>query len=292
MGRVTSVRDVTLDGPHGPLGVRVYAPEAPTGPGLVWLHGGSFAGGDLDMPEADWVARRFATHGVTVVSVDYRRAPLSGLGLPSSDPAQPDEGVHYPVASEEAAFAFEWSAGSDLAAGPWVLGGASAGGNLASGATLRLMSDGGVLPALVVLAYPSLHAVQPTPDAALRAALDADPDADRFGPEPLLRIYENYLGGPVTDAEIFAVPGLATAAELADFPPTVIVNSDVDELRVSGETFAATLRDAGAHVDVSTEPGTRHGHLNLPDDPAAMASVDRFAARILTRAGATRAMTE
>src|SRR4051812_10555493 len=94
-----ALEDRTLAGPHGPLGVRIYVPPAPAGPGLVWLHGGGFAGGDLDMPEADWVARQFAERGVTVVSVDYQRAPLPQawaemLGL------EPTGGVHYPIASE------------------------------------------------------------------------------------------------------------------------------------------------------------------------------------------------
>jgi len=77
------------------------------------------------------------------------------------------------------------------------------------------------------------------------------------------------------------VPGTATVDELARFPSTIMVNGDVDELRVSGEAFAATLRAAGVDVDVSLEPGTRHGHLNRPELPAATASVDRFAHSIL-----------
>ena len=64
-----------------------------------------------------------------------------------------------------------------------------------------------------MLAYPTLLAVQPAPDAELRAALDARPEADRFGPDAVRGMYENYLGGPVDDAPLAAVPGLAT-------PPT------------------------------------------------------------------------
>jgi len=271
----------TLEGPHGPLGVRIYTPEAPTGPGLVWLHGGGFAGGDLDMPEGDWVAQQFADRGIAVVSVDYRLAPLPQVWADAMGIERPERGSHYPVASEEAAFAFEWAVDSGLADGPWALGGASAGGNLAAGATLRLMHHDGPIPALAVLAYPTLHAVQGAPDAALRAALDANPEADGFGPAAVLGMYENYLGGPADGAEIFAVPGTATTADLAGFPPTIMINCEVDELRVSGEAFAASLAAAGTDVDVSTEPGTGHGHLNNPDQAAAAASLDRFAARIL-----------
>ena len=264
----THVSARVLDGPHGAVPVRVYASGAPVGPGLVWLHGGGFAGGDLDMPEADWVSQQFAQRGISVVSVDYALASAGG--------------VHYPVPSEEAAYAFRWAAAAGLASGPWALGGASAGGNLAAGTVLRLMQESGPVPTLAVLAYPTLHAVQPEPDAALRAALDVDPEADTFGPNAVRGMYENYLGGPVDDAELYAVPGRAAASDLVGFPPTIMITSEVDELRVSGEEFARTLGAAGVEVEYTVEPGTRHGHLNRPGEAAASASLERFARRILS----------
>jgi acetyl esterase/lipase len=273
--------DIVVAGPHGPLGLRVYAAPEPAGPGLVWVHGGGFAGGDLDMPEADWVAQRFAERGITVVSVDYALAPLPAAWAADAG-GSPRDGVHYPIASDEVEFAFRWAVDSGLAPGPWSLGGASAGGNLAAGAALRLVHGHGPVPALAVLAYPTLHAVQSTPDAALRAALDADPSADRFFPDAVRAMYENYLGAPVESADVYAVPGTATAAELVGFPATIMINGSVDELRVSGEDFARALRAADVEVDVSTEHGTTHGHLNRPEHSAAAASIERFAARILS----------
>lgn len=275
---MTTITDEILDGPHGALRVRIYRPVEPTGHGIVWAHGGGFAAGDLDMPEADGVARGLAAHGATVVSVDYRLAPL----------APGAEGVRHPVASEEVGFAFTWAAGAGLARGPWAIGGASAGANLAASATLRLRHTGGALPALVALAYPTLLAVQPEPDADLRAALDADPVADRFGPAVVHAMYANLLGGDPAEADVYAAPGLAGPDDLAGFPPVLMVNSDVDELRVSGELFAATLRRAGTDVEVVREPGTQHGHLNRPEEPAASVSIGRFAARLLALPPAAR----
>src|SRR6478735_3049347 len=88
--------------------VRVYPAREPNGTGLVWAHGGGFAGGDLDMPEADWVARSLATSGTTVVSVDYRLAPTpaswaAGIGV------EPRSGVHYPAASDDIISAWRWA---------------------------------------------------------------------------------------------------------------------------------------------------------------------------------------
>jgi acetyl esterase len=278
--------------------VRVYPADAaaarPT-PALVWAHGGGFVAGDLDMPEADWVARALAARGVTVVSIDYRLAV--------------DAAGRYPAGSDDVLAAWRWTTehAADLGIDPTrvVVGGASAGANLTAGAVLRALgapvthdSAGGTdrfpdaaveaapgsdapsagitpLPAGVFLAYPTLLAVQPAPDAALRAVLDANPAADRFGPVRVREMYEAYLGGPVEDAPLPAVPGRATPAELAGFPPVLMVNGEADELRVSGEMFAASLDAAGVPTEVVTEPGTEHGHLNRPDEPAASVTVDR-----------------
>jgi len=251
--------------------VRVYPAHAPGGAGLVWAHGGGFVAGDLDMPEADWVARSFAARGIPVVSIDYRLVA----------------GGHdvYPAASDDVLAAWSWavSAARDLGVDSdrLVIGGASAGANLVTGAVLRLLAGevpGLATPAAVFLAYPTLLAVQPDPDPALRTALDENPEADRFAPDRVREMYETYLGGPVENPPLPAVPGLARPADLAGFPPTLMVNDDVDELRVSGEAFGATLAAAGVVVEVVTEPGTEHGHLNRPDEPAASATVDRVVA--------------
>ncbi|MBN6190835.1 alpha/beta hydrolase fold domain-containing protein [Aneurinibacillus sp. BA2021] len=273
------IADRVLDGPHGALRVRLYTPASPTGAGLVWAHGGGFAGGDLDMPEADAVARAFAAHGIVVVSVDYRLAPMtpdwtSRLGSPERG------GIHYPVPHDEMVAAFRWAVSSPIAARGWAIGGASAGGNLAAGAALRLTHDGGPVPGLAVLAYPTLQAVQDAPTRELRALLDAQPDADVFTAAFVRGMYENYLGGPLDGADVYAIPGTAAPAQLAGFPPTIMVNDETDELRMSGEAFARALSAAGVDVDVSTEPGTTHGHLNRPDAPAFAATVERFAERL------------
>ena len=237
---------------------------------LVWAHGGGFVAGDLDMPEADWVARTFAARGITLVSIDYR---LVGDGW-----------GRFPAGSDDVLAAWRWTlAHADelgIDASRVAIGGASAGANLVTGAVLRLLghdpaTEAARLPAGVFLAYPTLLDVQPDPDAALRALLDSNPDADRFGPDAVREMYERYLGGPTRDAPLTAVPGRAAASDLAGFPPVIMVNGEADELRVSGEAFAATLVAAGTTVDIVIEPGTEHGHLNRPDEPAASVSIER-----------------
>lgn len=267
--------------------VRVYPAGAeasrPTA-ALVWAHGGGFAAGDLDMPEADWVARTLASRGVTVVSIDYRLASA-------------ERGNRYPAASDDVLSAWSWTLdhadelGIDQA--QLAIGGASAGANLVTGAVLRLLADpvSTPLPAGVFLAYPTLLAVQPAPDAALRGLLDANPGADRFGPASVRAMYETYLGGPVADAPLPAVPGRAEAADLAGFPPVLMINDEADELRVSGEVFAATLVEAGVPLELVVEPGTEHGHLNRPGEPAASDSIERVVRWFATLATLTTLRT-
>ena len=145
---------------------------APTCPCLVWLHGGAFRMGDLDMPEADWTARQICERaGAVVVSVDYRLC----VG-----------GVTYPVPHDDVVAAVRWVRDNAAALGidpdRISLGGASAGGNLATGAALRLRDDDGWVPAALLLAYTTFHAVVPPPSAVAGAAAGRDPAAAPLPP--------------------------------------------------------------------------------------------------------------
>ena len=74
-----------------------------------------------------------------------------------------------------------------------------------------------------------------------------------------------------------------------------MINDEADELRVSGEVFAATLAVAGVPLELATEPGTEHGHLNRPDEPAASDSIERvvrWIARLPTHHQTTLRITE
>ena len=248
--------------------VRIYSdPSAEASPGLVWMHGGGFAMGSVAMPEAHWVAETLASRGIVVISVDYRLAK---------------EGCRFPAPSDDVLTAWAWTRRNIMRLGidpeRLSIGGASAGANLAAGAVLRLDErPGSVLPASAVLVYPTLLATQPAPDAALRALLDENPDADRFGPAAVRSMYAAYLGDEVDAAPLAAVPGMAHEEHLARFPRTIIINAEIDELRVSGEQFARTLAAAERSVGVTTQPNTTHGFLNRPDERAASQAIHAVA---------------
>ncbi|WP_250032469.1 alpha/beta hydrolase [Paractinoplanes maris] len=273
-----STTERKIIGPHGEIPMRVYAPAAGERSihprrGLVWAHGGAFAGGDLDMPENDWVARQLAGRGVVVVTVDYRLSPLPD-GESSGAPAV--RRFPYPVASEEVTAAFVWATHSDSAvpAANWALGGASAGGNLAAGAALRLRDTGGPTPYALMLAYPVLHAALPPVPPELAARVRALPPPFNFSAEQVATMNLAYVQDPGALREAYAFPG---GHDVSGLPPTFILNGDADSLRASGQQFGAELAAAGVDVMVIREPGTSHGHLNDPNDPAAPRSITRIA---------------
>lgn len=258
-----AVHDRRIDGPHGDIPVRVYrAAGEPDPPALVWLHGGAFVGGDLDMPEADWVSRQLAARGITVVSVCYRLAI---------------EGVHYPIPSDDGLAAFEWvtSRTSELGidATRIAIGGASAGANLAAGIALRCRDGALTQPCTVVLAYPLVHAVPPEPTPRLATRLATLPPRIQQLNSRIGEINLNYAG----TVDVFDDPyAFAANSEVSGLPPVFVLNADTDMMRPSGEAFAAAIALAGGDVLVMYEPGTVHGYLNQPGSPTATRSIDRI----------------
>src|SRR3546814_4462479 len=201
----------TLNAADFDFRVRVYHADAPSGSVLVWLHGGGFIFGTIDMPEADDVARGLSEHGITVVSVDYTLAPhdvlkefpsLAGEHTPeqvaaylaAAGPRAP-----YPTASVQAAAAVSWahdnasSWGGDPARVS--IGGASAGGTLAASAAVRLRDAGGFKPASLVLVYPLLHAEVPETDDEMKAFLDRLQANATLPPGAVRALQEGYSGG-------------------------------------------------------------------------------------------------
>jgi acetyl esterase len=245
--------DTAVPGPHGPVPVRSYSPDGDgsSRPCLVWMHGGAFMMGDLDMPEADRTAREVcARAGAVVISVDYRLA----VG-----------GVHHPVPLDDCVAVVRWvrdtAASLGVDAERIAVGGASAGGNLATGAVLRLRDDDGWQPSWLIPAYGVFHPVLPRGSAELDALMSVAPDLLRFTPEQTAGITANYVGGPVETADGYAMPALA---DLAGLCPTLMVDAEYDDLRSSGELFAAALAAAGVDVRRHVAPGMMHGFVNLP----------------------------
>jgi acetyl esterase/lipase len=116
------------------------------------------------------------------------------------------------------------------------------------------------VPAALLLAYTTLHAVVPPASPSLAPLLDDVPRLLRFLPEVRRGITENYLGGPASLADGYAMPANAVLEGLC---PVLLVNSEYDDLRASAEVFAGQLAVAGVDVRQVLARGMLHGFLNL-----------------------------
>jgi len=245
------VADDRIDGPHGPVPVRRYRPldrSAGTGaPTLVWVHGGGFFRGDLDLPESDAVARALAERGLPVVTVDYRLGPLPGL--PWLGRGGPRGRRRAPHARDEIVAVLRHLHHETPSAG-LLLGGASAGACLAASAVATA-------PPLVglVLTYGFFHARLPR-DPAVRRLVRGH---RRLTHAPLLLDLSNraYAGGCPT--AVYPAPD-----DLGGFPRTLLIDAERDVMRASGERFADELADAGIEVERHVLPDSRHAFLNRP----------------------------
>ncbi len=118
-------RLLQIDGPAGPLSLRVIDPPEASRGVFLHIHGGGWTLGENDMQDPR-LGRLAGDTGLTVVSVGYRLAPESPY------PAGPDD-------CEAAAL---WLLGDEgqaaVGAGPLAIGGDSAGGHLAAVTLVRL----------------------------------------------------------------------------------------------------------------------------------------------------------
>lgn len=241
---VARVEDIEIDGPHGPVGLRIYTPEIPVAgvprPVFLFFHGGGFVIGSVE--SRDPQCRRIANAtGAIVVAARYRLAPEH----------------KFPVAHDDAWAATQWlcanagKIGGDPAR--IALGGDSAGGNLA--AVMCQQARDARLPPFVLQAL-----VYPTTDFGFTLDLPsyALRDEDFFLTRDQIAWYHQQFIPPETDMRD---PRLAPAlcADFGDLPPALIITAEFDPLRDDGAHYGDKLAAAGIPVEYRCYPGTIHG---------------------------------
>jgi acetyl esterase len=223
--------------------VRLYRPPVASGRALLYMHGGAFAIGDLDMEDAR--CRALAASGdCVVVSVDYRLTPEHP----------------YPTPLEDCRSVLEWMAGQsgelEIDQGRVAVGGCSSGGNLAAGLAIRCRDEGGPAIALQLL-------IQPVLDAALDSRSLARL-ANAGDMRHLRRMWDAYLNGPPETASACAAP--AVCRDLGGLPPAHIATAALDPLHDEAIAYARRLLDAGASVELHVWPRVSHAfELFAPD---------------------------
>jgi acetyl esterase len=250
---VADIRDTAVPGPGGDVPVRIYRPNEKDGqPILIYMHGGGWLSGDLDMVEEN-CRELSARADCLVVSVDYSLSPAH----------------KFPVALEEVHAVATWVAANAEALGGdarrLAIGGESAGANLAASECLMARDGDGPEFVLQLLIYPVL-----------------DPDMDRAeirdAVDPILSaglvaaMWRQYTDGDADLRNPLAVPLLAES--LAGLPPAMIVSAATDPLRFEGEAFAAALSEDDTEATYRLYDGTFHGFFGLPHPNAAPAMDD------------------
>ncbi|WP_256686398.1 alpha/beta hydrolase [Halococcus qingdaonensis] len=245
---VGEIKEFSIEGPGGPLPVRVYAPETGTEPYGVFVtfHGGGWVVGGLDTH--DPVCRALANAvECLVVSVDYRLAPEHP----------------FPAAVEDCYAATEWAVDyADELGGDGervAVGGDSAGGNLAAAVTLVACDRDGPELCHQSLVYPSVNS------PSLQEFDSYEENAEGYLLERASAewYYERYLDQPTDARNAYAAPLMAR--DLSGLPPATVITAGFDPLRDEGIAYADRLDAAGVPVTHECFEGMIHGFLNLVD---------------------------
>ncbi len=260
---VAAVDEHTFDGPGGPLTVRLYRPSPePDLPVLVYLFGGGWTLGSIDT--ADGIARSLANASGCVVAVPgYRLAPEA----------------KFPAAVHDCVATIRWVAEHanelGLDATRMMVGGDSAGGNLAAASTLMLRDAGG--PKLVgqLLVYPNTDYLAET------VSMNDNADPWLFNRTSVAWYWGHYLTDSADGHDPLASP--LRAPDLAGLPPAMVITAEFDPLRDEGEAYAARLAESGVPVTARRFDGVMHGFF------AMAGTLDAGALAISAAAAALRA---
>ncbi|MET3291861.1 UNVERIFIED_CONTAM: acetyl esterase [Brevibacillus sp. OAP136] len=247
--------------PDTDIRIRIYTPEG-TGPFplFVYYHGGGWVIGDIEMTDAScrMIANR-TSH--VVVSVDYRLAPEHKFPTPVND----------------AYAALQWvqqnAAELNANASKIVVGGDSAGGNLAAVVAMKARDEQGPAISAQILIYPVTN-------------LDFNTSSYQsfqkgFGLDRELMIWfgQHYLADEADSRHPYVAPLLAD--DFSNLPPAIVITAENDVLRDEGLAYADRLQAAGIKVESLCEAGLVHGYFSnllvFPDRiKAAIAKIAQF----------------
>jgi monoterpene epsilon-lactone hydrolase len=248
------VRKVDVfDAMMGGVPVRVFEPPAAKkrhDGTLVFFHGGSYIFGSSRTTHADTIARLALECGIRIVAPEYRLAPEHP----------------FPAQLEDALAVFDAVVADGT--GPVLVGGDSAGGNLAVALSIALRDRGGSRPRGAVLLSPWCDLTMPGGSFVTNDAFD-------YGTrESLLRQARAFAGSvPLDD------PRISPAfANLEGLEPTFVTAGELEIPRDDIEAFAARLRDAGVDTTFHLAPDMPHNAAFFADyHPSGRVVIDAIA---------------
>jgi len=225
---------IAIDGPAGPIPLRIIAPDNPRGV-YFHIHGGGWTWGTADEQDP-WLDRLAERCGLAVVSVEYRLAPENPY------PAAPDD-------CEAAALWAVREAEGRFGTSRLFIGGESAGAHLSAVTILRLRDK---------------HGLRPFRGANLFAGcydLNLTPSVRHWGSERLIlntndiRVFaENFCGSADRDD-----PDVSPLfADLKGLPPALFSVGTRDMLVDDTLFMSGRWAAAGNQTDLAIWPGGCH----------------------------------
>ncbi len=248
-------KDLTCPGPAGDIPLRFYDPRDSREPGpcVIFIHGGGFVIGDLEV--YDSLCTEIAHQlDLPVVSVDYRLAPEHP----------------FPAAPDDCEAAARWVATSPAELGREITGlvitGDSAGGNLTIVTTNQLVNEPAKVPVIVQAPiYPV--ASDTTHHRSLRDFAEGF-----LLTRAAMAWFTDQYGGDAGDPRHTPMVG-----DCSNTPPTVVCTAGLDPLRDSGREYAAHLIQQGTEVVYLEFPGIIHGFTTLRKAiPSGQKDLDAF----------------
>jgi len=222
------VRELSADGPHGTIPLRLYRPVGSAAearlPVLVYYHGGGWVIGDLETH--DTLCRELANGAAcAVVSVDYRLGPEN----------------RFPAAVDDCIAATRWvranAAELGIDAALLAVGGDSAGGNLAAVVTIALRDSGDPPIAFQLLIYPATDMRRTAPSHT------SNGQGYVLTSDTITYFHDHYIDDAAHDLDWRASPLLHP--DLSRLPPALVLTAGFDPLRDEGLAYADALAAAG-----------------------------------------------
>lgn len=253
-------RDVAIS---SGLTARLYTPphaDAPL-PVLLYLHGGGWVAGSIETH--DPFCRLLAgAAGIIVLSLEYRLAPEHP----------------FPAALDDVLAAYRWAPAHAESFGGdpqrLLLGGDSAGGNLAAVAANLICSTEEPAPKALLLLYP----VTDHPSGRHASYVENETG---YGLEmSLMRWLWKQYAREVSPDDPKVSP--LRAASVPALPPTLVATAEYDPLRDEGLEYAKKLESAGIAVTRTHAPDMHHNFPVHPGTvarfPQSVAALEEFAA--------------
>lgn len=239
---LANVEDRQIAVKDGEITVRIYTPvgEGPF-PLFVYYHGGGWVLGDLNTSDAGCRLLAAQTKRV-VVSVEYRLAPE----------------YRFPVPVEDCYAALTWAntnaASMNAIADDIVVGGDSAGGNLAAVMAILSRNQNGPMITAQALIYPVTNLDFST--------ASYNEFAEGFGLDRDLMIwFGDYYVNDASEYKDVRVSPLLDQ-DVSALPPAIIVAAENDVLRTEGVQFYDKLKAAGVQTSYNVVEGCIHGYFS------------------------------